>query len=340
MKNTMRTLCRASIVACGLSIAAAVPAAWADVEITYDGKILFDNFPNAPAVGTSDVGTAAESGTSNDWAEVYGPASYGSYVGLANDSATGDSGDIALYQGTVAPTAFDGAEGALITNATNSNAEVYGGGNAIINDFAPQYGANPGLVTGSAATAENGGTALIGNDGLTPGLTTMTGDYATANGTANGTTTVAEILDSNHSVSDAANTGFNPTTFEGGSAVDIANNSSAYASGAGSAANVEGGEVGGVPLSGGPAIMNSSDVVTDGKVFDVTTSNTVDINGAPLGAAADASAAHGNLLADVVPELGSGASSSASWLTDLMPELFGSTASSSAGWLTDLMSLF
>lgn len=328
MKNTMRTLARASVVACGLSIAAAVPAAWADVEITYDGKVIFDNFDNTHPFGSSDLGTAAESGTNNDWAEVYGPASYASDVGLANDSGAGDSGDIALYQGTVAPSAFYGSEGALITNATNSNAEVYGGGNAIINDFAPQFGSNPGVVTGSAATAENGGTALIGNDGLTNGLTSMTGDYATANGTSSGTSSVAEILDGNYDTSDAANTGFNPTTFEGGSAVDVANNSYAYASGAGSAANVEGGEVGGVPLSGGPAITNAGDVVTDGKVFDVLTSNTYDINGAPeFGAAtaataADATAAHGNLLAE------------------MMPELFSGTAAASGGWLADLMSLF
>jgi hypothetical protein len=302
-------------MAAGAAIAgAAVPialasSAWADdIEITYDGQILFNDFAGQPTSG-SDVGTAAESGTNNDWAVVYGPASDGNIVGLANDSATTDANDYAFYQGP-APVSFYGSEGALITNATNSNAEVYGGGNAIINDFAPQYGANPGLVTGSAATAYNGGTALIGNDGS---LATMSGDYATANGTANNTTTVAEILDGNYDSSSAAMTGFNPMTFEGGSAVDIANFSSAYASGTGSAANVLGGEVGGVPLDGGPAIVNSGDYVTDGKVVDVITSNTYEINGVPLfgaaATAADAAGAHGNLLADFLPELFGGSTS-------------------------------
>jgi hypothetical protein len=317
----------AAIAGAAIPIAAAFNA-WADEEITYDGKIIYDNFPNAPAAGASDVGTAAESGANNDWAEVYGPASYASDVGLANDSAVGDSGDFALYQGTTAPSAFYGTEGALITNATNSNAEVYGGGNAIINDFAPQYGANPGLVTDSSALASNGGTALIGNDGLTSGLTTMTGDYASANGTANGTSTVGEILDSNYSTSIANDTGFNPTTFEGGSAVDVANYSFAYATNPGSAADIKGGEVNGDPLSGGPAISDSANTVTDGKVFDVITSNTYEFNGTPLfgaaSTAAEATAAHGSSLADILPELfGSTTSSSVDSFSNLWADLAG-----------------
>lgn len=312
----------AAIAGAAIPVAAAFNA-WADEEITYDGKVIFDNFDTTHPFGSSDVGTAAESGLNNDWAEVYGPASYGNDVGLANDMASTDSGDFALYQGTAPPSAFFGSEGALITNATNSNAEVYGGGNAIINDFPPQFGADPGLVTGSTAVASNGGTALIGNDGLTPSVTTMTGDYASANGTANGTSTVAEILDGNYDSSDAANTGFNPNTFIGGSSVDLANNSSAYASGAGSDA-----EVGNVTANGGPVIMDSSNTVTDGKLFDVVTSNTFDYNGTPLfgaaATAAEATAAHGSSFADIVPELfGSTASSSVDSFSNLWADLAG-----------------
>jgi lipoate-protein ligase A len=71
----------------------------------------------------------------------------------------------------------------------------------------------------------------------------------------------------------------------------------------------------------------SSNTVTDGKVLDVVTSNTVEHNGAHLfgaaaATAADATATHGNLLAD------------------FLPELFGSSTASSTSLLADLASLF
>jgi hypothetical protein len=280
-----RKLRRRVTMAAGAAIAgAAIPiaaasSAWADdIEITYDGKVIFDNFDMTHPFGSSDVGTAAESGANNDWAIVQGPASYGSIVGLANDSAASDSNDFAYYQGETTPTDFFGNEGAVITNATNSNAEVVGGGNAIINPFT--FGGQD-AVSNSAAYATNGGTALISNDGNEPGLTTMTGDYADANGTASGTSTVAEILDSNGSTSLANDTGFNPQTLEGGSAVDLANNSFAYATNPGSAANIEGGVVNGVPLTNDVPITGVSNVEPDGDIFTAITSNSAYFDGTP-----------------------------------------------------------
>jgi len=292
MSNKSR---RRITMAVGATIAgAAIPiatafTAWAEtdyIDISYDGKILIDTFPNAPASGASDAGTYALSGTNNDFAEVYGPVS-NEITGLANDSSASDSGDVAIYDGagsTTAPGAgaFFGNEGAQITNATNSYAEVYGGGNAIIDpaSFGGQH-----AVSNSVAYSTNGGTTLISNDGNEPGLTTMTGDYASANGGNIGSlansSTVGEILDSNNSVSVANDTGFNPTTFEGGSAVDLANNSYADAVNPGSAANIEGGVVNGVPLTNDVPITGVSNLEPDGDVFTAITSNAGYIDGIP-----------------------------------------------------------
>ncbi len=156
-----------------------------------------------------------------------------------------------------------------------------------MNDFAPQYGANPLQVTDSGAIGLNGGTALLGNDGNEASLTTMTGDFAGANGLGTGslagTTSVGEILDSNNAVSIANDTGFNfsPTVLAGGSAVDLANNSYAYATNAGSAANIEGGVVNGVPFTNDVPITNAGNFVGDGLLHVVDTSNTFQIDGIP-----------------------------------------------------------
>jgi hypothetical protein len=279
----------ATIAGAAIPIATAFTA-WAEtdyIDISYDGKTLFDNFPGVTSMfGASDAGTYALSGTNNDYAEVYGPAN-DNVVGLANDSASTDSGDTAIYDGvgtTTAPSAgaFFGNEGAQRTNATNSDAEVYGGGNAVID---PASFGGQDAVSNSVAYSTNGGTTLISNDGNEPGLTTMTGDYASANGGNIGglanSSTVGEILDSNNSVSVANDTGFNPTSLEGGSAVDLANNSSAYAINLGSAANVEGGVVNGVPLTNDVPITGASNSVGDGSVFVDSTSNLFQIDGIP-----------------------------------------------------------
>jgi hypothetical protein len=294
----MSSKSRRITIAVGATIAgAAIPiatafTAWAEtdyIDISYDGRTIFDNFPGANSTfGASDIGTAAESGTNNDFAEVFGPAS-NNITGLANDSAATNFGDVAIYDGagsTTAPGAgaFFGNEGAQITNATNSYAEVYGGGNAVID---PASFGGQDQVSYSVAYATNGGTALISNDGNQPLLTTtpMTFDYASANGGNIGglanSSTVAEILDSTNSGSIANDTGFNPTTLEGGSAVDLANFSSAYANNLGSAANIEGGVVNGVPLTNDVPIVDASNLEPDGDVFTAITSNAGYVDGIP-----------------------------------------------------------
>ncbi len=91
----------ATIAGAAIPIAAAFNAsAETDYfDFSYDGKTIFDNFPSATSTfGMSDAGTAALSGTNNDFAEVFGPAT-DNVTGLANDSATTDSGDVAIYDG-------------------------------------------------------------------------------------------------------------------------------------------------------------------------------------------------------------------------------------------------
>jgi hypothetical protein len=296
MSNKSR---RRITMAVGATIAGAtIPIAtafttWAEtdyIDISWDGRTIYDNFPGANSpFGASDIGTPAESGINNDFAEVFGPAS-DNIPGLANDSAATDLGDVAIYDGagrTIAPGAgaFFGNEGAQITNAAFSDAEVCGGGgNAVID---PASFGGQDQVSFSIAHATNGGTALISNDGNQPLLATtpMTFDYASANGGNIGglanSSTVAEILDSTNSTSIANDTGFNSTTLEGGSAVDLANFSSAYANNLGSAANVEGGVVNGVPLTNDVPIVDASNSVGDGGVFVDSTSNLFEIDGIP-----------------------------------------------------------
>jgi hypothetical protein len=278
----------AAIVGAALPIAAA-SSAWADdIEITYDGKIIFDDFANAPAFGASDVGTAAESGTNNDWAIVEAPAGDGTTL-LANDSAADDSGDYAFYQGDNTPTTVLGQEGATIANGTNSYAEVYGGGNATINDIPDNVTYDP--VSNSAAIASNGGFAAVNNDGNASSVS-VTNDYAYATGTVtnNGTATpelgagttpsVAYVYDSGNSEAYANDTGSNLTVGYGGSAVDLANNSEAYAVNAGSSSDIEGGVVNGVPFTNDTPITNAADWVGSG-LHIVDTSNTYAVDGIP-----------------------------------------------------------
>jgi hypothetical protein len=269
----------AAIAGAAIPIASAFTA-WAEtdyLDISYDGKILIDTFPNAPAAGASDVGTYALSGTNNDYAEVYGPAS-NEITGLANDSAATDSGDVAIYDGagsTTAPSGlFGDVAGAQIVNGTNSDAEVYGGGNADINL------ASNGVedqVSSSSAIATNGGFADVTNDGLAPTGVTVSGDSAYANGTATltgasgATPSVATVYDSGSSVASANDTGFNFTSQDQGAAVDLANGSDAYAINPGSGSDIIG--------TGTTAVTGDTNYVGDGSVFAETTSNLFQIDG-------------------------------------------------------------
>jgi hypothetical protein len=274
----------ASIAGAAIPIAAAFTAsAETDyIDISYDGKTLFDNFPGVTSMfGSSDAGTYALSGTNNDFAEVYGPAS-NNIVGLANDSAATDSGDTAIYDGVGAnaPSGVFGGDvpGAQIVNGTNSNAEVYGGGNAYINL------ATNGVedkVSSSSAIATNGGFADVTNDGLAPTGVTVSGDDAFANGTATGTATnglssgvtpsVATVYDSGNSVATANDTGFNFGVQDQGAAVDLANGSDAYAINPGSGSDIIG--------TGTTAVTGDTNYVGDGSIFTETTSNLFQIDG-------------------------------------------------------------
>ena len=199
MKNTMRTLGRASIFAAGLSIAAAAPA-WADEEISYDGIVVYDTFPDGPAVGASDANSAAISGADNDWATYIGPAgdyslaaegdsgadgydvgSFGAY-----DASPGDANDVATAINTEVETNSINTQvvsDAAIYNATSSSAYADDGGWASIGN----YGNPEGTVLSTTATMTDDSASSTGNSGAfvtnEGGSGTISGDSANASGT-------------------------------------------------------------------------------------------------------------------------------------------------------------
>ncbi len=290
LRRRMIMAAGASITGVAIPIAAACNA-WADTEITYDGYVLYDDFDLNHPFLSPDTGTEALSGTHNDWAIVYGPHTDAGLVGLANDSSPNDTGDFALYSATTGPTSVYGEQGATIINATNSDAEVFGGGNASINGIPANLVFDP--VSNSAAIASNGGFAGVENDGLGQGVA-VTNDFAYATGTAvnngaateslgHGTTpSVANIYDSGYSDAFANNTGTNLQTGDGGAAIDLANNSDAYAVNAGSASDIEGGvNAAGVPLSTDVPIANVTNIEPDGDVFVDHVANSAVFDGVP-----------------------------------------------------------
>jgi len=199
VKNTMRTLGRASIFAAGLSIAAAAPA-WADEEISYDGIVVYDTFPDGPAVGASDANSAAISGADNDWATYIGPAgdyslaaegdsgadgydvgSFGAY-----DASPGDANDVATAINTEVETNSINTQvvsDAAIYNATSSSAYADDGGWASIGN----YGNPEGTVLSTTATMTDDSASSTGNSGAfvtnEGGSGTISGDSANASGT-------------------------------------------------------------------------------------------------------------------------------------------------------------
>jgi hypothetical protein len=234
-KNALRTLARASIFAAGFGIAAAAPA-WADEEISYDGVVIYDTFPDGPAAGASDAGSAAISGADNDWATYIGPAgdyslaaegasgadgydpgSYGAY-----DASVGDKGDIvtAINSNAAGETVSD----ASIYNATYSNVYANDGGWAAIGNYGNPEGTVPSTatMTGDSASATGASYAFVTNEG---GTGTISGDTATAtsgayayvtdySGTGNVEDDVASASGAN-SFADVGN-GFNSTPFDTG----------------------------------------------------------------------------------------------------------------------------
>ena len=164
-----------------------------------------------------------------------------------------------------------------MVNATNSDAEVFGGGNASIS--LPIIGDAP--VSGSSAIATNGGFADVSNDGLAPTGVTVSGDDAFANGTATGTATnglsagvtpsVATVYDSGNSVATANDTGFNFGVQDQGAAVDLANGSDAYAINPGSGSDIIG--------TGTTAVTGDTNLVGNGLIESVTASNLYEIDG-------------------------------------------------------------
>lgn len=290
MSNTSR---RRLIMAAGAALAgAAIPLAaasnaWADgyyIDISYDGKTIIDTFPNDHSMFMADdAGTAALSGTNNDYAVVIG-TQQDDVVGLANDSFINDTGDGAIYDGigeTSAPVNVFGLEGAAVVDASNSNADVYGGGTAIITEI--EENSVTTAVSNSAAVAYNGGFAMVDNDETGQGIP-VTYDFAEAIGTVTntgaatqtlgtGTTpSIAGVYGGGYSEALADNTGSNPDTGYGGAAVQLANNSDAYAVNEGSSSYVG---------DGVTTTANDFNYVNDGMLHMLDMPNMAQIDGIP-----------------------------------------------------------
>jgi hypothetical protein len=186
---------------------AAAGTAWADIDISYDGKTIYDNFPNGE--------DPAQSGTHNDLAVVIGPASDGT-TSSAIDT-TGDKNDFAV--------AINGGS-ADLTDASNSKAITDNGGlaevveahdsQAIANDggiatvykgddsTAKATDANSFAAVGysndSTATAKDGGVAIVGYSD---------DSWATAVGEHHGVPSEAFVFEGDHA---------SATAFDGASA--------------------------------------------------------------------------------------------------------------------------
>jgi hypothetical protein len=191
-KSRRRVKIAAGAILAGAAIPiAAAGTAWADEEISRDGTVVFDNFPGGPARGTSDVGSAAISGTDNDTAIYRGPASDystaatlygGATAGVygANDASAGDVNDVARASNSNAPGQTVSA--ADIFDATDSKATATNGGWVGVQNYGNPYG-NPtppstATMTDDVASASGSGSAaFVENEG---GTGTISGDDAHA----------------------------------------------------------------------------------------------------------------------------------------------------------------
>jgi hypothetical protein len=165
-KSRRRLTVAGAILAAAAIPTAAAAIAWADIDISYDGKTIIDTFPSGE---TPDV----VSGTDNDLAIASGPASAGSTL-IAVDDSAGDQNDVASASGA--------GSDATIFDASDSSATAENGGQAIINneafaldvttvdthDLVVANGtgsvANIEVASDSAAIAENGGAATINDN--------------------------------------------------------------------------------------------------------------------------------------------------------------------------------
>jgi hypothetical protein len=211
-KSCRRVTMTAGALLAGAAIPVAAAAnAWAQDEIiSYDGKVIYDTFPDGPAAGASDLGTPALSGANNDTATYIGPAgdydaaaagaaqgfsgANDAYSGDANDQATvidvtGQSLGAADVKNATWSTAYSTSGGwaAVVNNSTGTvefdHASATGSGSrAAVDNFAP----SGTVVAGDGAYATNGGLAFVTDNG--------TGNVQSDVATADGTDGVARIF--------------------------------------------------------------------------------------------------------------------------------------------------
>jgi hypothetical protein len=334
-KNAMRTLARASIFAAGLSIAAAAPA-WADEEISYDGTVVYDTFPDGPAAGASDVGSAAISGADNDWATYIGPAgdyslaaegdsgadgydvgSFGAY-----DASAGDVNDVATAINTAVETNSTTTQvvsDAAIYNATSSSAYADDGGWASIGNYANPEGTvlstTATMIDDSASSTGNSG-AFVTNEG---GSGTISGDSATADGNYS-YAYVTDYSGTGNVEGDSANaSGTN-------SFADVGNgyNTTAYSEG------VDGGKEP-VSFDGANATGGATAIVGENQ-SDTATPVGFDL--------ANASNGGTESLINVFGHVGENAGTTGAAAADILGEGATSAAANGGSFLTDLLSLF
>jgi hypothetical protein len=254
----------AKLIAQGLSPTEAADVVKAEHGTTTPVEVSYNGTVVVDANNSSNDATA--------FSEYVGTKNVAAAIGdgaLASDGA-GDSNDRAFANGANDRAIIDfTADGKATANGASSTAEVEGANTT-----------QAGEVTNSSATATNGGYAKVENDTLSS-VTSVEHDHAIASGPGS-----AGVYDA--SSSDAAERNAGESA---GATVEIATKSDAYASGLGSV-----GEVMGTPSS---PIGGSSEVTTNGNSYTVSTSDTHDFNGAPIGSTdvgADASAVHVPLL--------------------------------------------
>jgi hypothetical protein len=208
-KSRRRVSMAAGAILAGAAIPIAAGTAWAALEKSVNGIVVFDTFPQGPEAGTSDVGSAALSGTSNDTAIYSGPvadyaaAAAGAPSGSAgaNDSLPGDAYDSVTATNSDIQLS-EPVSSAYIADATGSYTIANGGGAATVEGTPGE-----GTVSSDHAIAEGkGDTAIVENDG---GTGTLSGDTASAHD--GGRAIVEELGGSGNMTYDDASASFGGT---------------------------------------------------------------------------------------------------------------------------------